>query len=49
LIVVSHRASTVAAFSRILVLAAGRIVEDSSGTLKDFGRKNRIEEIGSRF
>jgi ABC-type multidrug transport system fused ATPase/permease subunit len=29
LIVVSHRASTVTAFSRILVLSAGRIVEDS--------------------
>jgi ABC-type bacteriocin/lantibiotic exporter with double-glycine peptidase domain len=49
LIVVSHRASTVAAFSRILVLSAGRIVEDSAGTLKDFSRKNRIEQIGSRF
>ena len=49
LIVVSHRASTVAAFSRILVLSAGRIVEDAAGTLKDFGRKNRIEQIGSRF
>jgi len=49
LIVVSHRASTVAAFSRILVLSAGRIVEDSAGTLKHFSRKNRIEQIGSRF
>jgi ABC-type multidrug transport system fused ATPase/permease subunit len=49
LIVVSHRASTVAAFSRILVLSAGRIVEDSPGTLKDFSRKNRIEPISSRF
>jgi ATP-binding cassette, subfamily B, heavy metal transporter len=29
LIVVSHRASTLAAFSRILVLSGGRIVEDS--------------------
>lgn len=49
LIVVSHRASTVTAFSRILVLSAGRIVEDSASTLKDFNRKNRIEQIGSRF
>jgi ABC-type multidrug transport system fused ATPase/permease subunit len=30
LIVVSHRASTVAAFGRILVLSGGRIVEDSA-------------------
>jgi len=49
LIVVSHRASTVAAFSRILVLSAGRIVEDSAGTLKDSSRKNRIAPIGRRF
>jgi ABC-type multidrug transport system fused ATPase/permease subunit len=49
LIVVSHRASTVATFRRILVLSAGRIVEGSAGTLEDFGRKNRIEQIGSRF
>jgi ABC-type multidrug transport system fused ATPase/permease subunit len=49
LIVVSHRASIVAAFSRILVLSAGRIMEDSAGTLKDFGHKNRIEEMGSSF
>jgi len=31
LIVVSHRSSTVAAFDRVLVLSAGRIVEDSRG------------------
>jgi len=49
LIVVSHRASTVAAFSRILVLSAGRIVEDSAVTLKDFSRKNRIEQVDSCF
>jgi ABC-type multidrug transport system fused ATPase/permease subunit len=49
LIVVSHRASTVAAFSRILVVSAGRIVEDSAGAFKDVGRKNRIEPIGSRI
>jgi ABC-type transport system involved in cytochrome bd biosynthesis fused ATPase/permease subunit len=30
LIVVSHRASTVAAFGRVLVLSAGRIVKDSA-------------------
>jgi ABC-type multidrug transport system fused ATPase/permease subunit len=30
LIVVSHRASTLAAFSRILVLSGGRVVEDSA-------------------
>jgi ABC-type multidrug transport system fused ATPase/permease subunit len=33
LIVVSHRASTVAAFRRILVLSRGRIVEDSAGAV----------------
>ena len=33
LIVVSHRASTVAAFDRIFALSAGRIVEDSAKTL----------------
>ena len=33
LIVVSHRASTVAAFERILVLSSGRIAEDATNTL----------------
>jgi ABC-type multidrug transport system fused ATPase/permease subunit len=33
LIVVSHRASTVGAFGRVLVLSGGRIVEDSSNVL----------------
>jgi ABC-type multidrug transport system fused ATPase/permease subunit len=33
LIVVSHRASTVAGFGRVLVLSGGRIVEDSSNAL----------------
>jgi ABC-type bacteriocin/lantibiotic exporter with double-glycine peptidase domain len=33
LIIVSHRASTVAAFGRVLVLSGGRIVEDSCNAL----------------
>jgi ABC-type multidrug transport system fused ATPase/permease subunit len=33
LIVVSHRASTVAAFGRVLVLSGGRIVEDSANAV----------------
>jgi ABC-type multidrug transport system fused ATPase/permease subunit len=37
LIVVSHRASTVAAFGRILVLSAGRIVEDSANAVPTLG------------
>ena len=34
LIVVSHRASTIAAFQRILVLSGGRIVEDAVGEIR---------------
>ena len=37
LIVVSHRASTVAAFGRRLVLSAGRVVEDSDNAVSTFG------------
>jgi ABC-type bacteriocin/lantibiotic exporter with double-glycine peptidase domain len=56
LIAVSHRASTVAAFGRILVLSGGRIVEDSasaliSGDAIHSGRFCRVSpsEIGSEY
>jgi ABC-type bacteriocin/lantibiotic exporter with double-glycine peptidase domain len=38
LIIVSHRASTLSAFNRILVLSDGRIVEDLSHDVMSSGR-----------
>jgi ABC-type bacteriocin/lantibiotic exporter with double-glycine peptidase domain len=46
LIVVSHRASTVAAFSRVLVLSGGRIVEASANALTS-GKTKDIKHFPS--